>query len=95
MAHVNRKEYVVILIVLAVLTALEIAVALMHSIPKGLMVSALVGLALAKAALVGLFYMHLKHETKGLKLTVLLPFAAPALYAFVLIAEAAWRQIIP
>ena len=52
---------------------------------------ALVSMALTKAAFVGLFYMHLKQETKFLKLTVALPLAAPTIYALVLISEAAWR----
>jgi caa(3)-type oxidase subunit IV len=57
------------------------------------MVVGLVGLALTKASLVGLFFMHLRTEMRALKLTVALPFAFPALYAFVLIAEAAWRYV--
>ena len=93
--HVNRKQYWVIFVYLLVLTVLEVGVVYIPGIAKPLMVIALLLLAITKAALVGLFYMHLKHETKVLKLTVLLPFAAPALYAFALIAEAAWRSIIP
>ena len=93
MSHVNRKEYWVIFAVLAVLTLLEVGVTMVHGIPKGLMVSALVALALTKAGLVGLFYMHLKHETKILKLTVAIPLATPMVYALVLIAEAAARRM--
>ncbi len=51
----------------------------------------LVGMALTKAALVGFFFMHLKHETKFLRWTVALPMLAPTLYAIVLMSEAAWR----
>ena len=58
---------------------------------KGLLVSALILLALVKAALVGLFYMHLVHETNVLKWSVAIPMATPVLYALVLIAEASWR----
>jgi caa(3)-type oxidase subunit IV len=56
------------------------------------MVAALIGLAAVKAALVGLFFMHLRRETPVLKLTVAIPLATPAVYALVLIAEAAWRH---
>ena len=87
----NRREYWVIFAVLFVLTVLEVGVAQMPGISHTLMTIALISLALTKAACVGLFYMHLKHETKILKATVALPFAAPAVYALVLIAEAAWR----
>ena len=93
MGKINRKEYWVVFAVLAVLTLLEVGVAHVPGIAKGLLVSALVMLAAAKAAFVMLFYMHLKHETKVLKLTVMGPFALPALYACVLIAEAGWRYI--
>jgi cytochrome c oxidase subunit 4 len=94
MGKINRKEYWVVFLVLTVLTALEVGVVYVPGISKGLLVSALVLLAVAKAAFVMLFYMHLKHETKVLKLTVMAPFALPALYAFVLIAEAGWRFVL-
>jgi cytochrome c oxidase subunit IV len=87
----NRKEYMVIFAVLAALTVLEVAVAQIPGISKSLLTIALVGLAVTKAAFVGLFYMHLKHETRILKMTVAIPMSAPALYALVLIADAAWR----
>jgi cytochrome c oxidase subunit 4 len=93
MAHVNRKEYFVIFVVLAVLTALEIGVVKMPGIGRTLMVIALIGLAVTKAAIVGLFYMHLRYETRILKLTIAIPMATPAFYALVLIAEAAYRAI--
>jgi len=88
---VDRREYWIIFGVLFALTVLEVAVAQIPGISRGLMAIALIGLAVTKAACVGLFYMHLKHETKILKLTVALPFAAPAVYALVLIGDAAWR----
>jgi caa(3)-type oxidase subunit IV len=87
----DRREYFVIFGVLFVLTVLEVVVAQIPGISKVLMGTALVGLALAKAACVGLFYMHLKHETRILRVGVAIPLAAPALYAFALIADAAWR----
>lgn len=91
--HVNRKEYWVIFVYLLVLTVLEVGLVYVPGIPKGLLVLGLILLAITKATLVGLFYMHLKHETKILKLTVAIPMSSPALYAFVLIAEAAWRLL--
>ena len=88
----NRKEYGVIFIVLGVLTLLEIGVA-KAPIGRTPMIVGLVGMAVTKAAIVGLFYMHLKHETKILKFSIALPMSLPALYAFVLIAEGAWRRL--
>jgi caa(3)-type oxidase subunit IV len=97
MAHVNRKEYWAIFGFLFLLTILEVLLAYTPqwtpAIDKRLVVTGLIALAVAKAALVGLFYMHLKHETRVLKLTVAIPLATPAVYALVLISEAAWRLV--
>jgi caa(3)-type oxidase subunit IV len=93
-AHqVNRREYIVMFFVLAILTALEVGIVKLPGIDKLLVRIALVALALTKAACVGLYYMHLKHETKVLRAYVMVPFAAPAIYAVVLISEAAWRLV--
>ena len=89
--HVNRKQYWIIWLYLLILTVVEVGLVYVPGIAKPLLVSALILLALVKATLVGLFFMHLNHETKWLKLTVAIPMSSPALYAVVLIAEAAWR----
>lgn len=90
-APVNRKQYWFIWLYLLVLTLAEVGVASAQGLGKGLAVSALLLLAVVKAALVGLYYMHLVHETNVLKWTVALPMVSPVLYAVVLIAEAGWR----
>ena len=87
----NIKEYMIIFAVLTALTVLEVVIAQVPGISKKLLAVALVGLAVTKAGIVGLYYMHLKSETRVLKLTVALPLAAPTIYAVVLMAEAAWR----
>ena len=92
MAHVDRREYWIIFGALTALTALEVGIVYMP-MAVGLLVSALIGLAVVKAALVGLFFMHLKHETPVLKATVLVPMLIPVLYAAVLVAEGAWRLL--
>lgn len=88
----HRAQYLVIFVVLAVLTVVELGVALSPGIPKAAVVVALVALALSKAALIALFYMHLRFETRILRLTVFGPLVAPAVYGIVLIAETAWRH---
>jgi caa(3)-type oxidase subunit IV len=88
---VDLREVFTIFVVLAVLTALEVGVASVPGISHVLKGFVLVSLAVTKAACVGLYYMHLKNETKILKLTVAIPMATPAFYALVLISEAAWR----
>lgn len=87
----DRKQYFVIFGVLFGLTVLEVGLAQMPGISVTLMAIGLIAMALTKAACVGLFYMHLKDESKILRTSVMIPFAAPAIYALVLISDAAWR----
>jgi caa(3)-type oxidase subunit IV len=92
MAHVNRKEYWTIFVVLFVLTILEVGV-VYAGVPRTPLFLALSGLAIVKASCVGLFFMHLKYETKILRRTVAIPMSIPAFYALILIAEGAWRRL--
>lgn len=90
-AHANRKRYWVVWLYLLVLTIAEVGVVSIGTLAKAWVVSALVLLAVVKAALVGLFYMHLVHETNVLRWSVVVPMVSPVVYAVVLIAEAGWR----
>jgi cytochrome c oxidase subunit 4 len=58
---------------LAVLTAVEIGVAYMRFLPLLAMGFMLVVLALAKAALVGMYFMHLKFEKRTLGIIAMTP----------------------
>ncbi len=87
----HRAQYVTILILLVVLTLVELGVARTSGIPKTAAVVALVTLAIAKAALIALFYMHLRFETRILRFTVLGPLVAPAVYGLLLMADTTWR----
>ncbi len=90
----SRKSYLVVFGLLAFFTALEVVVANpVLGIGRGLVGFSLVLLAVTKAAFVGYYFMHLKSEMTALKLTVVLPFLFPALYAVVLISEAVWRLV--
>jgi cytochrome c oxidase subunit 4 len=93
MAHASRRLYLSVFLVLAVLTALEVGLVYLPGIGKASLVVALVGVAIVKASLVGLFFMHLRHETRALKLTVAVPLMTPGVYALVLVAEAGWRLL--
>jgi cytochrome c oxidase subunit IV len=88
---IPRGQYLRVFAILTVLTVAEIAVVYVPGVARGLLILALTLLALAKAALVLLYFMHLRDESRGLRLTVLIPFALPALFAAVLMAEAVWR----
>lgn len=91
-AHPTRKKYLFIFGWLAALTALEVGIVYVP-MSKFSLVSGLIGLAVAKAGLVALYFMHLRYETKAMRRTAMLPFLAPVLYAFVLIAEGTWRML--
>lgn len=93
MSHASPRRYLQIFLILTVLTALEIGLVYVPGLGKGLLVAGLIGLAVVKATLVGLFFMHLGSETRALKLSVLVPLLMPAAFAATLIAEAAWRLL--
>jgi caa(3)-type oxidase subunit IV len=90
--HINRKEYWMVFGALFALTILEVGVVYL-GVPKTPLFISLTGLAIVKATLVGLFFMHLKHETKILRRSVAIPMSIPAFYALILIAEGAWRRL--
>ena len=71
-AH-SHHNYIKIFIILSVLTAVEIGVTFL-GLPRTLLVALLVGLAVWKAALVALHFMHLKIEKKTLTIVALIPF---------------------
>jgi len=86
----SKKEYIIIMFVLAALTIVEVVIA--KQLSGTTKNAGLVVLALAKALLVALFYMHLKSETRSLKLVIGIPLLFPALYAAVLMAESVARS---
>jgi cytochrome c oxidase subunit IV len=92
--HVKWTKYVAVAVVLAVITGLEITIALGHFLPQGLTTIMLIGFSIAKAALVMLFYMHLKYESKWYSLVLVFPlFMVVVLFAIVLIAAANWNIV--
>ncbi|HEY0706596.1 MAG TPA: cytochrome C oxidase subunit IV family protein [Polyangia bacterium] len=88
---VGPRGYFVAFAALALLTLAEVGVVYVPGIARGLLIAALILLAVAKAALVLLVFMHLRGEARGLRLGVILSCLFPAIFAAVLIAEAAWR----
>jgi len=59
--HPHPRPYGLIFIGLFILTVLEITTANLH-LPKIYIVLCLVGMAIVKATLVAMFYMHLRFE---------------------------------
>jgi len=89
--HIDRKEYWTIFFVLFVLTVLEVGIVFVPGIGKVALVTALTGLAIVKAGLVGWFFMHLSHDTATIRNSVIVAMGIPFFYAVVLIADAAWK----
>jgi caa(3)-type oxidase subunit IV len=83
----GRAQYVWVFALLGVLTLVELGLASTSGISRPALLLAFVAIALAKAALIALFYMHLRFETRILRLTMLAPLLAPAIYGVILIAE--------
>ena len=92
-AGTNRKEYLTAFAALAVLTGLELTLIRLPNVARRALISALVLLAVSKATIIGLFFMHLRYETRAMRLTVLIPLLAPGVYALALIADASWRLL--
>jgi heme/copper-type cytochrome/quinol oxidase subunit 4 len=90
--RVSFNQTVVILVVLVVLTAFEVAVAMWHG-PSRLVTVLLFALAIAQAAYFALVTMGLRSETRTMKKLVAIPLGIAGFYALVLIADAVWRAL--
>lgn len=88
--HSHKKQYIVIFVVLAILTVIEIWAAELKQLTKFQKGSALTFLAVGKAFIVAYYYMHLKEETKWLKFIAAVPILA-GVYATVLCLEATFK----
>jgi caa(3)-type oxidase subunit IV len=88
-SHVQK--YLKVFAALVVLTGLELGV-VYAGLPKSTLIALLIGLALAKAGAVALWFMHLADERRVLRLMVGLPLLFPPLYAVVLIMESVFRS---
>ena len=69
----KAPPYMLVFVVLAVLTVLEVLFALTPDLSRVLVGTGLIGMALFKALLVALYYMHLRFEPKRLWLLVVSP----------------------
>ncbi len=84
-AHEHPK-YMLIWLYLAILTILEVLVAFL-AIPKWMIVVSLLIMAVWKALLVALYYMHLKFEPNRLRLVALAPLPAVAIMIVAIMME--------
>jgi cytochrome c oxidase subunit 4 len=85
-SHDHSPNYMAIFWYLAILTVLEIGVIFLP-LAKLLIGILLVTMAIAKAALVALYFMHLRFETRTLGYIALTPVLIGALLVFVLLPD--------
>lgn len=85
----HTKEYIIVFFVLSFLTLLELFIPGLKT-EYSYKVVGLVGLAVGKALIVAYFYMHLKEETRWMKLIAAIPITA-VMYAVGLILESMYR----
>ena len=88
-AHAE-PNYMAIFYWLFGLTVAELAVTYM-GLPKVLTNGSLCGLAIAKAALVAMYFMHLKFERRTLGLIALTPPILLILFVMITYPDTAWR----
>jgi cytochrome c oxidase subunit IV len=82
----KHPNYMAIFWYLAVLTVVEIGV-IYTGLPKFTIGVLLCALALAKAALVAMYFMHLKFETRTLGMVAITPLLIATLLVFVLLPD--------
>jgi cytochrome c oxidase subunit IV len=86
MAEHKHPNYMAIFYYLAILTAVELAVIFMP-IPKLVIAALLCVFAVWKAALVAMYFMHLKLETRTLALIAVTPLTIATLLVLVLLPD--------
>ena len=85
--HAKHPPYVWIWGALALLTALEIGVAFLQDWSKTVIIVILLLLAVWKAALVALYYMHLRFEPNRVRILALAPLPLAVILVVAVITE--------
>jgi cytochrome c oxidase subunit 4 len=86
----KHPPYIGIWVALAVLTLLEVGVAFLQNWPKQLVILLLVALAIWKALLVALYYMHLRFEGTRLRILAIAPLPLAVILVIAVITEYVW-----
>lgn len=86
-AHPN---YIAIWVWLAALTAVEVGVAFFQNWPKALIIVVLLFLAIWKALLVALYYMHLRFENQRVRILAVAPLPLAIILIIAVITEYVW-----
>jgi cytochrome c oxidase subunit 4 len=84
----GQPRYMLIWLILFLLTVAEVLVAFVSHLPKTVLIVALVLMAIWKAVLVALYYMHLKFEPKRLWVVALSPLPLALILVVTVLFEA-------
>ena len=86
----KHPPYLMIWLYLAILTAAELALAFQLPISRNLKLVLLLFLAVWKALLVALFFMHLKFERWNLRIMAIIPLPLALIFLFAAMSEHVW-----
>ncbi len=89
-AEKKQPPYYLIWLVLFVLTVLEVFVAFMGALPRNVLIVVLVGLAIWKAVLVAMYYMHLRWERARLIILAAVPIPLAFILVLAVLTEYVW-----
>ena len=89
-----EPNYLGVILILAALTIIEVAV-VFAPLPKMSIGILLVGLALTKAIMVAMFFMHLKFEKRALAVIAATPLILCALLMFALLPDNNPKKFVP
>ena len=85
-----RPNYILIWVYLFLLTVIEVGAAFLSHIPKHWLILILVFLAVWKALLVALYFMHLKFERWRLRAIFMVPIPLAIILVLAVITEKIW-----
>src|SRR5207237_10379973 len=85
-----HPPYILIWVVLALLTFLELGVAFLGHLSKTTIILILVFIAVWKALLVALYFMHLRFETNRLRILAIAPLPLAVILILAVITEYRW-----
>ena len=88
-AHRKHPNYIGVFIGLAVLTAVELTVAFLPW-SKRTLILLLIFLAVWKAVMVALYFMHLKYESNRLRVLAVAPLPLAVIMVMAVITEYVW-----
>ena len=88
-AHVKHPNYIGVFVGLAVLTAIELGVAFLPW-SKRMIIFILIALAVWKALLVALYYMHLRFEPNRVRILAIAPLPLAVIFVAFVVTEYFW-----